>query len=152
MPRPVSCRRVGARPEFTLFKPAGVRAAALDEVVLTVDEFEALRLGDLEGLHQEHAADEMNVSRQTFGRIINSARRKVALALVEGKAVRIEGGHFETADTRLFRCRDCRHSWELPFGTGRPSECPGCGSGNIRRAPEDRGPRGRGRGRGRGRR
>jgi predicted DNA-binding protein (UPF0251 family) len=64
----------------------------LDEVVMSLDEFEAMRLADLEGLYQEQAAARMNVSRPTFGRIIDSARRKVAEALVHGKALRIEGG------------------------------------------------------------
>ena len=66
----------------------------LEEVVLTIDEFEAVRLADLEGLYQEQAAEKMNVSRQTFGRIIESARKKVAEALVQGKALKIGGGEF----------------------------------------------------------
>jgi predicted DNA-binding protein (UPF0251 family) len=64
----------------------------LDEVVLALDEFEAIRLADLDGLYQEKAAAEMQVSRPTFSRIIESAHRKVADALVHGKALRIEGG------------------------------------------------------------
>ena len=64
----------------------------LEVVVMTLDEFEALRLSDLEGLYQEQAAAQMNVSRATFGRILRSAHRKVADAIVHGKAMRIEGG------------------------------------------------------------
>lgn len=64
----------------------------LEEVVLHVDEYEALRLADLEGLYQEEAALRIGVSRQTFGRLIESARRKTADAVVNGKALRIEGG------------------------------------------------------------
>jgi predicted DNA-binding protein (UPF0251 family) len=111
----------------------------LEEVVLTVDEFEAIRLADLGGLYQEQAAEKMNVSRQTFGRIIEAAHKKVAEALVKGKALKIEGGEFEMASMRKFRCSDCQHSWELPYGTGRPEGCPSCKSGNIHRAEEDRG-------------
>jgi len=76
----------------SIFRPAGIPARFLDQVVLTLDEFEALRLADLEGLYQEQAALRMEVSRPTFGRILEVAHRKVAEALVGGKALRIEGG------------------------------------------------------------
>jgi len=122
----------------------------LEELTLTVDEFEAIRLADLQGLYHDKAAEEMNVSRQTFGRIIESARRKVAQALVEAKALTIEGGDFEVTETRKFKCYDCQHTWELPHGTGRPGECPECKSTSIHRAEEDRGGHGARCGRGRG--
>lgn len=64
----------------------------LKEVGLTLDELEAIRLADLEGLYQEDAAGQMKISRQTFGNIINSAHKKIADALVNGKALKIEGG------------------------------------------------------------
>jgi uncharacterized protein len=144
--RPRNCRRVGSMPQSDYFKPRGIPLSMLEEVVLTVDEFEAVRLADLESLYQEQAAEKMNVSRQTFGRIIESAHKKVAEALVTGKALKIEGGEFEMAAMRKFMCDDCQHSWELPYGTGRPGDCPLCKSGNIHRAQEDRGyVRGRGR-------
>ena len=147
MARPMNCRRVGSMPQSDYFKPRGIPLSMLEEVVLTVDEFEAVRLADLEGLYQERAAEKMNVSRQTFGRIIETAHKKVAEALVQGKALKIEGGEFEMASMREFRCHDCQHSWDLPYGTGRPGNCPSCKSGNIHRAQEDRGyARGFGRG------
>jgi predicted DNA-binding protein (UPF0251 family) len=139
MARPRNCRRVGSLPESDYFKPRGIPLSMLEEVILTIDEFESIRLADLEGLYQEQAAERMNVSRQTFGRIIESAHKKVAEALVEGKALKIEGGEFEMASTRKFRCYDCQHSWELPYRTGRTENCPSCKSGNIHRAEEDRG-------------
>jgi len=139
MARPRQCRRVGSVPESNYFKPRGIPLSVLEEVILNVDEFEAIRLADLEGLYQEQAAEKMNVSRQTFGRIIESAHKKVANALVKGKALKIEGGEFEMAPMRGFRCHDCQHAWELPYGTGRPENCPSCKSGNIRRAEEGRG-------------
>lgn len=143
MARPIQCRRVGSMPESNYFKPRGIPLSMLAEVILTVDEFEAIRLADLEGLYQEQAAEKMNVSRQTFGRIIESAHKKVADALVQGKALKIEGGEFEMASMRRFRCYDCQHSWELPYGTGRPGNCPSCKGGNIRRAEENKGSIGR---------
>ena len=139
MARPRHCRRVGCLPGSQYFKPRGIPLSELEEVILNVDEFEAIRLADLESLYQEQAAERMNVSRQTFGRIIESAHRKVAEALVQSKALKIEGGEFEMASMRKFRCNDCRHSWELTYGTGRPGSCPSCKSENIHRAEEDRG-------------
>ena len=139
MARSRHCRRVGSIPESNYFKPRGIPLMMLEEVILTVDEFEAIRLADLESLYQEQAAGRMNVSRQTFGRIIDSAHKKVAEALVKGKALKIEGGEFEMATMRKFKCYDCQHSWELTYGTGRPESCPSCKSGNIRRAEVDRG-------------
>jgi len=150
MARPLHCRRVSSFPESTYFKPRGIPLSMLEDVVLTVDEFEAIRLADLEGLYQEQAAEKMSVSRQTFGRIIESAHRKVAEALVQGKALKIEGGEIEMASVRKFKCRDCRHSWGLPYGTRRPGCCPTCKSGNIGRAEEDKA-RARGTGREQGR-
>jgi predicted DNA-binding protein (UPF0251 family) len=136
-------------PESNYFKPRGIPLSMLEEVILNVDEFEAIRLADLENLYQEQAAEKMKVSRPTFGRIIDSAHKKVAEALVKGKALKIEGGEFEMAAMRKFKCYDCQHSWELPYGTGRPENCPSCKNGNIHRAQENRGyARGFGRGQG----
>ena len=139
MVRPRHCRRVGSVPESTYFKPRGIPLSMLEEVVLTVDECEAIRLADFENLYQEQAAERMNVSRQTFGRIIESAHKKVAEALVRGKALKIEGGDFEMAPMRKFKCDDCQHDWELAYGTDRPENCPSCKSANIHRAEDDRG-------------
>ena len=151
MARPRHCRRVGSMPESNYFKPRGIPLSALEEVILAVDEFEAIRLADLDSLYQEQAAEKMNVSRQTFGRIIESARKKVAEALVKGRALKIEGGDFAMAAMRKFKCYECQHSWEVPYGTGRPEGCPSCKGGNIHRAEEDRGYARRvGRGQGRG--
>jgi predicted DNA-binding protein (UPF0251 family) len=92
MPRPKKCRWINEQPGVTYFKPQGVPMRILNQVQLGIDEFEALRLADLHGLSQEEAAPYMNVSRATFGRIITQARGKIADALVDGKAIRIEGG------------------------------------------------------------
>ena len=148
MPRPKQCRRVCLKPGCTYFKPAGIPTSILEEVVVAVDELEAMRLVDVDGSYYERAAELMGVSRRTFGRIIDSAREKVAQALIQGMAIRIEGGVIEMAEQRTFRCGDCEHEWQLPFGTGRPSGCPQCQSKNFRRAEEERDRKGRGRGRG----
>jgi predicted DNA-binding protein (UPF0251 family) len=105
---------------------------AIDEVCLSVEEAEALRLKDLEGLEREQCASEMNISKPTFHRVLESARQKVADALVNGKAIRIDGGNFELANRR-FRCPE-GHEWEVPFEemiTAPPLICPQCQTPNI---------------------
>lgn len=78
----------------------------LDEITMTLDEFEALRLADLNGLYQEQAAAQMAISRPTFSRIVDAARRKVADALVHGKALRIEGGPVRSDGYRCCHIHD----------------------------------------------
>ena len=92
MPRPKRCRCICGEPGATYFKPAGIPLRRLETVTLSLDEFEALRLADLEGWRQVRAAAAMGVSRPTFGRIVDEAHRKVARALAGGLALRIEGG------------------------------------------------------------
>ena len=89
MPRPFRLRRVGFHPHITHFKPAGVRLAGLEEVVLTIDEFEAIRLKDYEDLDQTAAAKKMNISQPTFARLLDTARKKVAQALTEGRILQV---------------------------------------------------------------
>ena len=98
MPRPRQCRYVATTPSVTYFKPRGIPMTALEEVCLGVEELEALRLADLEGLTGSEAACRMRVSRHTFGRTLAAARRTGALALVTGRALRIEGGHYALAE------------------------------------------------------
>ena len=92
MPRPRKPCCVACHPGAEYFKPRGIPLRLLDEVVLPLDGFEALRLADFEGLSQEEGAERMGVSRATFGRIVEAARRVVADALLHGKALRVEGG------------------------------------------------------------
>lgn len=94
MPRPPRCRLVEATPEVTYFKPQGVPLTNLTEIYLPVEGFEALRLVDLEGLKHEEAALKMNVSRQTFSRVLAAARRTVAEAVILGQALCIQGGNY----------------------------------------------------------
>ena len=139
MPRPLCCRRVSGEPPSKFFKPQGIPLAVLEAVTLTVDEFEAVRLADLEGLYQEDAARRMGISRPTFGRIVESAHKKIADALANGKALEIKGGEIEMVNQRKFLCSECQHKWQIPYGTGKPAACPQCQSRNIQRSPEDRG-------------
>jgi len=93
MVRPCKCRKVYSNPRAEYFKPRGVPVCELDEVTLKVDEYEAVRLADLEECYQVDAAKRMCVSRQTFGNIIMSAHKKIADAIINAKALKIEGGY-----------------------------------------------------------
>ncbi|MFW6369498.1 MAG: DUF134 domain-containing protein [Myxococcota bacterium] len=106
MPRPFCKRRIAGRPAAAIFKPAGIPMPEIEELVMTLDEFEAMRLADLDGLYHEQAAKQMNVSRPTFSRIIDSAHAKLADAIVHGKAVRIEGGPVKVEGRRCCRLHD----------------------------------------------
>ncbi len=133
LPRPPKDRRVEFIPHLTYFKPQGVPLGFLDEVALTIEELEALRLKDLEGLDQEGCAKKMQVARTTFRRILVSARAKVAEALINGKAIRIEGGNYRLAVAR-FICLECMYDWEAG-GIQRP--CPKCGARKVQRMEQN---------------
>jgi predicted DNA-binding protein (UPF0251 family) len=133
MVRPKNCRVVSSNLKEIHFKPQGIPLRDLAEEVLTLDEVESLRLADLDGLYHEKAAEQMGISRATFGRIVQSARHKVADALINGKAIRVAGGVVKLEGLRLFHCLDCENRWKKPFGTGRPESCPSCNSQNFMR-------------------
>ncbi len=146
MPRPRRRRWVWNTPSVTYYKPAGIPKASLEEVVLTVDELEAIRLCDLENLSQQESAEKMNISQPTFNRILNSAKNKIADAIVNGKAIRIEGGVYEMAFGKgrgrgpyaagpggVCKCPNC--GYEQPHAPGQPCTqliCPKCKTRMIR--------------------
>lgn len=117
MPRPYCRRRIGWLPGKWRFFPEGASPLASDSIILTLDEIEALRLADLLGLYQEEAAQHMGISRATFGRILESGRKKVAEALVSGKSLRIEEGPVEYAPAPGFG--HCRRKGLMTFSGGR---------------------------------
>lgn len=132
MARPKKHRTVAFNPDISYFKPRGIPMRDLSEVCLTVDELEAIRLADLVGMSHEEAGRQMNVSRATFGRIVQQARRVISDALVNGKAINVEGGNYKMADrVRTFMCQKCNHRWVEPWGTGRPESCPRCNNNNF---------------------
>ena len=151
MPRPPKFRTIEGGPEVTYFKPRGVPARMLETVVLGLDEWEAIRLADLEGLYQAEAAARMNISRPTFGRLVAQARKKVADALFHGKALVFEGGAVSMGDAEWFECGRCGRRWDAPAEDTGPATCGECGSERVRGvAEEDRSPGRRGKGCGRG--
>ncbi|MCY6960036.1 DUF134 domain-containing protein [Clostridium brassicae] len=129
MPRPTKFRRVEFFPENTCFVPLGKSKCQIEEILLKVEELEAMRLKDIEGLNQEECALKMQVSRQTFQNVIDSARKKVAVALTEGKAIKISGGHYTTKMCK-FRCVDCGEIYEINYEQDIYA-CPKCGSQKV---------------------
>ncbi|MEA2103604.1 MAG: DUF134 domain-containing protein [Candidatus Cloacimonadota bacterium] len=130
MTRSRKSRRIQKPPLFQRFKPAGVRARTLQRVVISVDEYEALRLADCESMEHKQAAEEMNISRPTFTRLIEVARKKVAKAIIEGKEIFIEGG-FVDFQHNIFRCVNCGYIIQINFNDEFPQTCPECGSENL---------------------
>ncbi|MFP3867263.1 MAG: DUF134 domain-containing protein [Desulfobacteraceae bacterium] len=125
MARPRKSRWVESEPNITFFKPKGIPLRGLEQVVISIDELEALRLADYLGLSQEEVAHGLNVSRPTVTRMLARAHQAIADALVHGKAIKIEGGDYTIAKDRFF-CQDCAHTWISPAGENQPSSCPQC--------------------------
>lgn len=109
MPRPRRCRKVCSLPERNLFGPLNILNINNDVILMTVDEYETIRLIDLEGMTQEECAENMGVARTTIQRIYNYARKKLAESLVEGKILQIQGGDYKLCDGEesLCRCKRC---------------------------------------------
>lgn len=131
MARPTKWRKVEFIPNSRYFTP-NQTGRLIEENILRVEEVEALRLKDLEGLDQEQCAEKMEISRQTFQRILNDARRKVADSLVNGKAIRIAGGNY-TRNICLVKCLDCGHEWSESYETFEQEDyaCIKCNSKKI---------------------
>ena len=129
MPRPQYNRIVHEPPLFSEFKPTGVRGHDLEKILLTLDEFEAFRLADQLGLSHASAADEMEISRSTFTRLIEKARKKIADFIIQGRMLAIEGGsiHFRN---NIIRCQNCGHMFRINFEQ-TITECPACLSKNL---------------------
>ncbi len=107
MARTPQKRKIASPPIMDGFKPFGIPMSTLEPVILLYEEYESMRLCDYEGLTQEQAAVKMEVSRPTFTRIYEKARRAIAQAFVEGKAIFIEGGNYHT-DDYWYRCEACK--------------------------------------------
>lgn len=129
MPRPKKCRRIGFIPQNECFAPCG-KGGARGEVVISIEEMEALRLSDLERLDQNACAEQMGISRGTFQRIINSARQKTANALVNVWSIRIDTGLL-AEDERTLICRSCGHTWKEICKRQISEQCSACGCTDL---------------------
>jgi predicted DNA-binding protein (UPF0251 family) len=132
-------RRVSCFPKATYYKPREIPLCDLEIINLSIEELESIRLCDLLQVEQNVAADQMGVSRKTFWNDLQTARQKVADALVNGKAIEISGGNYvNSGECKVeFLCRGCEHKWQSPCDTGRPDRCPHCGSISIFRVGGD---------------
>lgn len=119
-------------PRMEGFKPFGIPMRSLESIELLYEEYEAIRLADYEDMTQEMAAVKMNISRPTFTRLYDKARKKVARAFVEGKAIIISGGSYLT-EQEWYRCNDCH---ETTVSDQPVRQCRSCSSGNITRISE----------------
>jgi predicted DNA-binding protein (UPF0251 family) len=130
MPRRKKCRNLEGPPCCNGFKPKGIPAVFLKKVVLSLDEFESIRLADYLNLEHEEASQKLGISRSVFTRLVDGARKKVSKVLVEGCELVIEGGeyHFEN---KIFRCKDCYHLFSVKINVEDPAQCPKCSSVNM---------------------
>jgi predicted DNA-binding protein (UPF0251 family) len=129
MPRKKNNRLIASPPVFTEFKPSGIRNRDLESICLSIDEYEALRLADFFALSQEDAAKQMQISRPTFSRVIESARKKMAEFIIKGRRISIEGGdiHFKQ---NTIKCDECSHIFNIEFDKSIKT-CPECGSKQL---------------------
>ncbi len=114
MVRPIKWRKIENIPAIAYFTPSNREVPEIPKNILKLEELEAIRLKDLEGLEQSECAERMEVSRPTFQRILLSAREKIADSLVNGKTIHIEGGNF-TQNICQVRCLDCNQEWMESF-------------------------------------
>lgn len=145
MARPVKWRRIENLPKVFQFSPTDQSTSA-GENILKLEELEAIRLKDLEGLEQADCAKQMEVSRPTFQRILLSAREKIADSLIHGKSIRIDGGHY-TRNICPVRCLSCGREWaesleSIELETDAVSYCPKCHSDNLQCCPDDQSEKG----------
>ena len=129
MPRPKSNRIVYEPPIYTEFKPVGSRGQTLEVIDLSVDEFEALRLADKMAMSHAEAAEEMEISRSTFTRLIEQARKKLADFIIHGKLLSINGGNIHFRNN-IIKCQDCGHMFKTSFND-TITECPVCNSESL---------------------
>ena len=129
--RPKCRRNVTGVPEVTFFKPRGIPLVDLESVELKLEELESLKKVYYDKLDRETVASAMGVSRRTMERELKSGIFKVVDALVNGKAIEINGGYYKSGDELVFRCLDERHEWKQDKFKKVPKECPTCGSKKI---------------------
>ncbi len=135
MPRPKKCRIVKEPPQYLRFKPAGLRSQQLETVTLSIDELEAVRLADYKQMDHTQAAEQMEISRSTFTRLLDKAHQKVAGFLLEGKALEIDGGQIHFKDN-LFECGNCGHRFSVAIEQ-EIGYCPECGAVTRREFASD---------------
>ena len=129
MSRPLKERKVALPPVFSGFKPIGIPSSSLETIIMSLDEFEAINLADYRGLEHADAAKLMNISRSTFSRLVEKARHKIALVIIEGKNLSFQGGniHFKK---NIMICNDCGNRFIAEIGID-VKRCPECNSSDV---------------------
>ncbi|MBN2695850.1 DUF134 domain-containing protein [bacterium] len=130
MPRRKRCRKLHSPPLYQGFKPKGVPARLIKKVTLHLEEYEAVKLADYDGLEHEEASLKMEISRSVFTRMLQDARKKIATAIVEGLELVISGGDYYF-EKKSFRCKDCNSIYHFEHSEKNLIECEKCGSTNI---------------------
>lgn len=131
MPRPTKERKIGCHPGRRVFRPAGIPLRKAEIILMSLDELEAIRLADVEGLRHEAAAELMGTSRPTLTRILNTARNKAGRALVESRPLVIEGGNIKVGAEFELTCRRCNEVVDSRLDSGRSWKCPKCGKQEL---------------------
>ena len=129
MARPQNDRVVKEPPLFNEFKPIGVPARNLAKIFISLDEYEAIRLSDQIGYSHLEASEEMNISRSTFSRLIEAARKKMADFIIRGKILSIEGGNIHFTNN-IIKCQDCGYIFNIKMSDDI-GDCPECHSSNL---------------------
>ena len=131
MVRPKIERRIVKKPSYTCIQHGDIsREEDFESIKMNLDEFEAIRLGDYHNIKQKEAAELMGISQPTFHRIINSARKKTAMSLIEGRKIEINNENFYSED-KIYICKNCGFQWNNP--KKEYANCPDCKSENIER-------------------
>ena len=128
MPRPRKFRRILEEPQTRCFKPENEKIGPSNPIEITLDEFESIRLKDYHDIQQKKSAEIMGISQPTFHRILTSARKKIAKALIDGNTIKIIGGNYIT-DKKRYKCNDCGFEWRSP--EKEYDKCPDCKSEDI---------------------
>ncbi|HOI40206.1 MAG TPA: DUF134 domain-containing protein [Methanobacterium sp.] len=128
MPRPRRFSRILGKPRVCRFEPDIADADKIEPLMITMEEFESLRLKDYQEIQQKKAAEIMDISQPTFHRTLSSARRKITKALVEGKIIQIKGGDY-IMDKKRYVCKNCGFEWQS--ASKEYNKCPDCDSENI---------------------
>lgn len=129
--KPKKIRDVSLPPKVVFFKPHGIPLKDIEIINLAIDEYEAIRLADYENLKHLEASKMMNISRPTFTRLLESAHKKISHSIVEGKAIRIEGGEFKFYN-KVFQCKRCGQFQNLKDEEDKTRSCKNCNGDELK--------------------
>ncbi|MBN2436415.1 MAG: DUF134 domain-containing protein [Spirochaetes bacterium] len=130
MSRPRKTRTIEGPPYCKSFKPQGIPTRYINTIVITVEEYECVRLADYNNLEHKDASAKLGISRSVFTRMLQNARNKIAKAIIDGCELLIEGGEFDFENNRI-RCLACHNTYQAPINEVSITVCPNCSSDNL---------------------